>query len=1032
MNLSSISINRPVLATVLSIVIVLFGAIGFTYLGVREYPSVDPPIISVQTNYTGANADVIESQITEPLEESINGISGIRSLSSISSDGRSSITVEFELGEDLEAAANDVRDRVSQAQRNLPPDADPPVVSKADADATTIVALTVQSDQRSLLELSQIAENTFKERLQTIPGISNIRIWGDKKFAMRLQMDPAKLEAYKLSPLDVRNALLQQNVELPTGRIEGYRSELSIRTRGRLITEEEFNNMIIKEENGAVIKFKDIGNAVLSAENEKSILRGNNKIPMVGIAVSPQPGANYIAIADEFYKRVEQIQKELPKDLKLGYAIDTTTTIRKAITEVEETIIIAFVLVVIVIFLFLRDWRTTLIPAIAIPISLIGTFFIMYFADFSINILTLLGIVLATGVVVDDAIVVLENIYQKIEKGISPKKAAHEGAHEIYFAIISTTVTLAAVFLPIIFLEGVTGRLFREFGVVVAGAVIISAFVSLTLTPMMSSRLLKKKERNNWFYRVTENFYNNLTNGYNRWLTGFMRYRWIAILIMVASLGLIVLIGALLPSELAPLEDKSRLRITSTAPEGASYELMDDYVMDLLNIVDTIQGKKSLVAVTSPGFGSSSAVNTSFIRITLAEPGERVKSQQQIAQELNQVIQKKSFARSFVLQEQTIQVGRSSGLPIQYVIQAPNIEKLKEILPKFMEEAGRNPAFESVDLDLKFNKPELAVTIDRERAHALGVSVRNIAETIQLLFSGQRFDYFVMDGKQYQIIGEANRTNRDEPLDLRSISVRNNRGELITLNNMVQLETQSTTPQLFRYNRYISATVSASPADKYTLGQGIEAMDEIAANVLDETFSTALSGTSKDYQESSGSLYFAFGLALVLIYLVLAAQFESFSDPLTIMVTVPLALAGALLTLWLFNQTLNIFSQIGIIVLIGIVTKNGILIVEFANQRKEEGLNKLDAVIEAATLRLRPILMTSFATMLGALPIALALGAASTSRIPMGISIIGGLLFSLILTLFIIPVVYTFMSKNIEKKQRTGQSYSRDAIQIES
>jgi len=731
---------------------------------------------------------------------------------------------------------------------------------------------------------------------------------------------------------------------------------------------------------------------------------------MIGIAVTPQPGANYIAIADEFYKRVKQIEAELPDDLKTGYALDTTLTIRKAISEVEETILIAFGLVVIVIFMFLRDWRTTLIPAIAIPISLIGAFFIMYVADFSINILTLLGIVLATGLVVDDAIVVLENIYQKIESGISPRKAAHEGSSEIYFAIISTTVTLAAVFLPIIFLEGVTGRLFREFGVVVAGSVLISAFVSLTLTPMMSSRLLKKKERTSWFFRVTERFFVGMTNSYNSMLISLMRFRWVAVVIILISLGGIAYFGAIIPSELAPLEDKSRLRILSSAPEGISYELMDDYVMDLLDVVDTLQEKSSLIAVTSPGFGASNSVNSSFLRVTLKDPAERERSQQEIATQLSGIMREMNFARSFVVQEQTIQVGRSSGLPIQYVIQAPNMEKLKSVLPAFMEKASQNSNFEVVDLDLKFNKPELAVTIDRERARALGVSVLDIAETIQLFFSGQRFDYFIMDGKQYQIIGEASRSNRDEPLDLSSISVRNKRGELITLNNVVNLETQSASPQLYRYNRYVSATVSASPAEGVTLGQGIADMDEIADELLDESFSTALSGTSKDYEESSGSLYFAFGLALVLIYLVLAAQFESFVDPLIIMFTVPLALTGALLTLWMFDHTLNIFSQIGIIVLIGIVTKNGILIVEFANQRKEEGLNKLDAVIEAATLRLRPILMTSLATILGALPIALALGAASTSRIPMGIAIIGGLLFSLILTLIVIPVIYSYMS----------------------
>jgi hydrophobe/amphiphile efflux-1 (HAE1) family protein len=1016
MNISSLSINRPVLATVFSIVIVLFGVIGFTTLGVREYPSVDPPIVTVQTNYTGANADIIESQITEPLEESINGIAGISALTSQSSDGRSSITVEFDLEVDLEAAANDVRDRVSRAQRNLPQDADPPIVSKADANAETILSLTVQSDSRSLLELSEIANNVFKERLQTIPGISEIRIWGEKKYAMRLLMDPDKLAAYQLAPLDVRNALIRQNVELPSGRIEGYGTELSVRTLGRLRTEQEFNDMIIKETEGSIVRFSDIGRAVLSPENERSILRGNGGIPMVGVAVTPQPGANYVAIADEFYKRVDQIKKELPKDLKLGMALDTTVNIRKAITEVEETILIAFGLVVLVIFLFLRDWRTTLIPVLAIPISLIGTFFIMYIAGFSINILTLLGIVLATGLVVDDAIVVLENIYSKIEGGMNPKEAGHKGSQEIIFAIISTTITLAAVFLPIIFLQGITGRLFREFGVVVAGSVIISAFVSLTLTPMMSSRFLKKKERTSRFYQVSERFFEKMTEGYNRSLEAFMRYRWAAIVIMVISLGIVVGIGAQLPSELAPLEDKSRLQIISTAPEGTSYELMDQYISKIIDLVDTLDVKESILSVTAPGFSGSGAVNTGFVRVTLVDPTQRTITQQELADKIGAITRRFNFARTFVVQEQTIGGGRGSGLPVQFVIQAPNFEKLKEVIPAFMERAQADPSFQVVDLNLKFNKPELSIEIDRERARILGISVLDIAETLQLYYSGQRFGYFYKDGKQYQVIGQANRLSRDAPVDLSSVSVKNDRGQLIKLDNVVRLSDQSSPPQLYRYNRYVSATVSASPAPGLTLGQGIEAMDKIADEVLDDTFSTSLAGTSKEFAESSSSLLFAFLLALALIYLILSAQFESFTDPLIIMFTVPLALAGAVLSLWLFGQTLNIFSQIGIIVLIGIVTKNGILIVEFANQRKEEGLSVREAVVDAATQRLRPILMTSLATVLGALPIALALGAASKSRMPIGIAIIGGLMFSLILTLYVIPALYTYISGNKKEK----------------
>jgi len=1022
MNISSVSINRPVLATVISILLVLFGAIGYTFLGVREFPSVDPPVVTVSTNYIGANADIIESQISEPLEESINGIAGIRSLTSVSSDGRSNITVEFELGVDMEAAANDVRDRVSRAIRSLPPDTDPPVVTKSDADASPILVLMLQSNVRNLMELSDIANNVFKERLQTIPGVSEIRIWGEKKYAIKLLMDPARLASYQLTPVDIRNALNRENVELPSGRVEGYRTELVIRTEGRLTTPEEFNDMIIRESNGTLVRFSDVGYAVLVAENERSIMRGNGAIPIVGVAVTPQPGANQIAIADEFYKRLEQIKVDLPSDITLGLAIDTTTTIRKAITEVFDTLLIAFGLVVLVIFVFLRNWRTTLIPVIAIPISLISGFFIMYIAGFSINILTLLGIVLATGLVVDDAIVVLENIYHKVESGMNPIEAGHKGSKEIYFAIISTTITLAAVFLPVIFLQGLTGRLFREFGMVVAGTILVSALISLTLTPMMSSRLLKKSRSHGRLFNRTEHWIDNLINKYNSGLTAFLRKRWLALLIIIGSIGIIVGIGILIPSELAPMEDKSRLSVVSTAPEGTSFEVMDEYMLNLIGIVDTIPEKLNFLAITAPGFGSSASTNTGVFRIVLSDPSKRKRSQQDIADEMSMITRKYNFARSFVTQEQTIGGGRGAGLPVQFVILAPNFEKLRTAIPQFIEKAQASPVFQVTDLNLKFNKPEISVEIDRNRARALGVNVRDVAENLQLYFSGQRYGYFILNNKQYQVIGQADRKNRDEPLDLSSIYVRNNRNELIQLDNLVNLSERSNPPQLYRYNRYVSATISAQPAKGVTLGQGIDEMRRIADETLDESFSSALAGTSKEYEDSSSSLLFAFLLALVLIYLILAAQFESYIDPLIIMFTVPLALAGAVLSLWIFGQTINIFSQIGVIVLVGIVTKNGILIVEFANQRKEAGLNIHEAVIDAATRRLRPILMTSLATALGALPIAMALGASSQSRIPMGITIIGGLIFSLILTLFVIPALYTYLSRNIKKPE-----YQEDA-----
>lgn len=1010
MNFSGIFIKRPVLAMVLSILIILFGVIGYNFLGVREYPSVDPPTVSVSTSYPGANADVIESQITEPLEESINGIAGIRTLTSVSRDGASSITVEFVVGTDMEAAANDVRDRVSRARRSLPPDVDPPIVMKEDADSSPIFVMTLMSDKRNLLQLSDIANNYFKERLQTIPGVSNIRIYGDKRYAIKLYIDPIKLAGYGLTPLDVRDALYRENIELPTGRIEGYGTELSVRTFGRMTTPEDFNDMIIRETGGQLIKFRDVGTAVLEAENIRSMMRGKGGAQMCGLAISPQPGANHIAIVDELNNRLVQLRKDMPEDLILETSTDTTVSIRTAIKEVQETILIAFLLVVLVIFVFLREWRTTLIPVFAIPISLIGSFFIMYLAGFTVNILTLLSIVLATGLVVDDAIVVLENIYRKIEKGMPAIQAGFEGSKEIFFAIVSTTITLAAVFLPIIFLQGLTGKLFREFAIVMAGAVLISAFVSLTLTPMMSAHWLKRNHKHSVFYLRSEKFYESLISRYNNSLGRFLRHRWMAFLIMIVSVVLAVAIWPMIPAELAPLQDKSRIQISSIAPEGTSFEKMDEYIQKLNVIVDTLPEAQSIFSLTSPGFGSSSSVNSGFLRITLTQPDERDRTQQEIADYLTAQFRSLTFARTIVSQEQTIQVGRSMGLPVQYVIQAQNIDKLKEILPRFIAVAQEDPAFQVVDVNLKFNKPEMTLTINRDRARTLGVTIRDIAETLQLFFSGQRMGYYIYNGKQYQVIGLAQRQFRDDPFDLSSVYVRNRRGELIQLDNLINVAYNPNLPQIYRFNRYISATVSANPARGYTIGQCIDAMDRVAKEVLDDTYVTSLSGPSRDFAESSNTLLFAFVLALVLIYLILAAQFESFRDPLVIMFTVPLAIAGALISLILFNQTMNIFSQIGMIMLIGIVTKNGILIVEFANQKKESGISLLKAVQEASAQRFRPIIMTSLATVLGALPIALSLGAGAKSRISMGIVIIGGLMFALVLTLYVIPALYTYIS----------------------
>ncbi len=1008
-SLSSTSIQRPVLATVMAIAIVLFGFIGLSFLGIREYPSVDPPIVTVSTSYVGANANIVESQITEIVEESVNGIEGIRSITSVSRDGRSTVTVEFNLERDIEAAANDVRDKVSQVVGQLPVDADPPVVAKADADSQPIVFINIRSDQRSLLELSDIAENNFKERLQTINGVSEIRIWGQKKYAMRLWIDPKKLAAYQLTSLDVRNALQRENIELPSGSVEGNTTELTVRTLGRLSSPEEFNNLIVKSENGNIVRFRDIGFAELGPENLRTILKRDG-VPMVGNAITPQPGSNHIEIADEVYRRLEQIKKDLPADIQVGIGFDTTEYIRASIKEVEETILMAFVLVVLIIFLFLRDWRSTLIPSLAIPISLIGAFFIMYAAGFSINVLTLLGIVLSIGIVVDDAIVVLENIYAKIEKGMTPMQAALTGSKEIFFAVLATTVALVCVFLPVIFLQGLTGRLFREFGVVIAGAVIISAFVALSLTPMLSSRILKQREEHPWFYRVTEPFFVWLTNAYSWSLDRFLRVRWMAIVIMIVAGYLIYSVGTGLSSELAPLEDRARLRGIATAPEGSTFEYMEAYMDDLVELVQKeVPELEGLISVTSPGFGASSSVNTGFLNIILTKADQRERSQKEILGALSPKVMNMTAGRTIITQLPTIGDQRG-GLPVQFVIQAPNFDKLKEAVPAFLGAARQDSTFTFVDVDLKFNKPEIRIDIDRQKAQDLGVSVLDIAQTLQLGLSGQRFGYFLLNGQQYQVIGQIQRGDRNKPIDVRSLYVRNRDGRMVQLDNVITLVEQTTPPQLYRFNRFVSATISAGLADGKTISDGIEAMEAIADKVLDDSYQTALTGESKNFAESSSSLLFAFLLAITLIYLVLAAQFESFIDPLIIMFTVPLALLGALLSLWYFEETLNIFSEIGIIMLVGLVAKNGILIVEFANQRKEQGLDKLAAIKDASASRLRPILMTSLSTILGTLPIALALGAGAESRVSMGIAVIGGLIFSSILTLYVVPAIYTYLS----------------------
>ncbi|MCP9753351.1 efflux RND transporter permease subunit [Ferruginibacter sp. HRS2-29] len=1026
MNISELSLRRPVGAAVLNLMIILFGIVGFTFLAIRDYPAIDPAVISISTSYTGANPDIIESQITEPLEKQINGIPGIKTITSSSSLGSSNISVEFELGVDLEAAASDVRDKVGQASRSLPQDIDaPPVVTKADANSDFILILAVQSRTKGLLELSDYAENVLQQQFQTINEVSSVNIFGQKRYAMRLWLNPDKMDGFGVSFTDIRTALNTENIDLPPGKIYGNNTELTIKTVGRLTSEKEFQDLIIREDSAGIVRLKDVARVEIGPETLEQSWKYNG-VNAVGLVIIPQPGANNIQIADDFNKKLEQIKKNNKSDIEMNILLDNTRNIRKSISEVEETLFISFGFVVLVIFFFFRDWLIAIRPLIDIPISLVATFFIMYISGFSVNILTLLGIVLATGLVVDDGIVVTENIFRKVEEGLPIKQAALEGSKEIFFAVISTSITLAIVFLPVIFLEGFIGRLFREFGVTLAAAVLISALVSLTITPVLNVVLSRKKPGHGKFYMKTEPFFQGMENGYKRWLTGFLKVRWIALLVIVVCGGMIWLIGGSLQSEIAPLEDRSSIRFTVTAPEGTSYSKMQRTADDISNyLYDSVPERDFVFARTPAG-----AINSTQPRLALVDPGDRDRSQNDIANDLNRKMARFNDAKIFAIQEQTIAVGAGSrgSLPVQFVLQNQDLEKMKEDIPRFLDEARKDKTFSNVDVNLKFNKPEIELTVDRMKVKDLGLSSQDVVSAIQSAFSGGRLAYFLKDGRQYSVIAQVERSDRDKPDDISRLYVRNNKGQSIPLSAVIKLEESSSPPSLYHFNRYKAATISASLSEGHTVGDGIKAMEAIRSKILDESYLTALSGPSRDYSESSSNILFAFLLALVLIYLVLAAQFESFVDPLIIMITVPLALAGALLSLSIFGQTLNIFSEIGMIMLIGLVTKNGILIVEFANQKREEGHTKYEAILIASQQRLRPILMTSLATSFGALPIALSLGAASTSRVPLGIVVVGGIIFSLILTLFVIPAMYTFLSRSKQHQHKEVDEFTGKKI----
>jgi multidrug efflux pump len=1021
MRLHELCIKRPVFTIVLSTVVTLLGLIGLRLIGVREYPAIDSPVISINANYTGANAEAIEAQITEPIEEAVNTVAGVKSLTSTSRDGASRIRVEFELGVDLDAAANDVRDQVGRAVRLLPRDVDPPFITKADADGGTVLTYVLRSNGRDLMSLTDVADRV-KEQLQTIAQVGAVDILGEKRYAMKLRLDPDRMAAHGLTALDVQSAVRRESVELPGGRIENRNAEMTVQAVARLGTPEQFNRMAVLTEGDQVVRFGDIGVAELAPLNERIsfTLRG---VPMVGLALRAQPGANQIAIADEANRRLDTLKASLPEDVTLEVASDNTRFVRHAITELRETILLALALVVGVIYLFLGSWRATLVPAVVIPISLVGAFFVMHLCGFSLNVLTLLGLVLAVGLVVDDAIVVVENVHRKQEEGLAPLEAGAEGTREVFVAVIATSLALISVFSPIVFLQGATGRLFREFGLVIASSVAISAFVALTLTPMMAARMGHHNPApTGWLARNFNNLVQAVRAGYRRSLLWFLPRRWLTAAVLAGSFGLIALIYGQLPSELAPLEDRNRVSISATGPEGASYEYMLSLMEGLARRIDRETPEAALINCQVPASGARSGTgvaNTGMIELVLKPKTDRAATQQEIAERLTKLTRRTPGARFSISQEPSVG-DRRGGNSVQFVLRASTLEELRAALPAFLEAAENEPALASVDTDLKFTRPELQVRLDRERLHTMGISATEVAQTLQTSLGAQRVGYFNREGRQYEVVQQIADEYRTDPSILSQLSVHAAGRALVTLDNLVEVGENIAAPQRYRFNRQIAATVTGRLATGTTLEQGIAAMKR-AAEALPPGVNTALTGGALEFVESRRSLLYSFGLALAFVFLVLAAQFESWRAPFVIMLTVPLALAGALLALWSCGQSINIFSQIGMIMLVGLVTKNGILLVEFAQQRQHAGVAPHPAVLEAADLRLRPILMTTIATILGVLPIALALGAGAESRVSMGIGVIGGLVVGTALTLYVVPSVYLLVSP---KKQMATEAFA--------
>jgi multidrug efflux pump len=1004
MQLPEICIKRPVFATVLSLIILLVGLISYTRLSVREYPRIDEPVVSVATDYRGASAEVVESQVTKPLEDSLAGIEGVELMTSQSRSETSRINVRFTLKRDPDSAAADVRDKVSRARGKLPDTIDEPIIAKVEADSQPVIYIAVEAGSLSPLDASDYVKRYVQPRLSVLPGAADVRIFGERQVSMRINIDRTRLAGYKLTVQDVEDAIRRQNAEIPAGRIESSAREFTVVAETDVRTPEQFNNVIVANVAGYPVRIRDIGNAEIGPVDERTISRFNGK-PSLNIGVIKQAVANPLELSQAVRAEVQKINEGLPTGMKLIIAYDTSVFIDRSIHSVFETIAEAIVLVVLVIFFFLRSLRATIIPIVTIPVSLIGAFGIMYAFGFTINTLTLLSMVLAIGLVVDDAIVMLENIHRHVEEGKPRLRAAIEGAREIGFAIVAMTLTLTSVFAPLAFATGRTGRLFIEFALTLAGAVLVSGFVALTLSPMMCSLLLKHEKKHSFLFNVVEGWLNALTRGYRRALTAVLHAR---IVVVVVWLGVLVAGGVLfttLKAELSPLEDRGVILGIVSAPQGSTPQYTADQIKPIEEFYAQVPETVAWTAIS--GFPT---VVDGVAVLRLKSWEERTKRQQQIADELRPKFMSIPGAIAFPINPPSLgQPFRST--PVEYVIMSqipyPDLQRLVD---RFLDEARKYPGVQNLQTDLRLNTPEVRVRINRDKLSDIGVPVDTVGRTLETMLGGRQVTRFKRDGEQYDVIVQVAPLDRSTPADISESYVRARDGSMVQLSNLVDVREGVAPQSLNHFNRLRAVKVTGTLAPGYTVDEALKAMDAAAKTVLPATAQTDLDGQSREFRASGKEIYFTFVLALLFIYLVLSAQFESFVHPFVIMLSVPLSMTGALFVLWLTGGTLNIYSQVGLVTLVGLITKHGILIVEFSNQLRAKGEALMDAVVDAATLRLRPILMTTGAMVLGALPLALAEGAGAESRIQIGWVIVGGMSFGTLLTLFVVPTAYTLLA----------------------